>query len=293
MQINATHYQLTFKQLVVLFFVLFLSSCDSPSPRHSIIAPVKISKENIITNRNIPETHKIFLARFLPEIHRANNMLLEQRNSIFDLQDSLDANDKLSSANISELNKLLRRFRLDPLSTTPPPLPEDMNKSMEALLKRADIIPVKLVMAQAIIESGWGSSHFALEGNNYFGIHCYSKGCGMMPAGIDSATFFVKSYDSEIDGIIDYLRNLNTGRAYRELREIRLDLRNKDKDLDPLALAEGLASYSEIGDAYIKMISNIIRNYIPANTEELLSGKFEENQSIRMSASPGSGVSAL
>ena len=37
------------------------------------------------------------------------------------------------------------------------------------LLKRMDIIPVSIALAQAAKESGWGTSRFALEGNAIFG----------------------------------------------------------------------------------------------------------------------------
>jgi Bax protein len=67
--------------------------------------------------------------------------------------------------------------------------------------------------------------------------------------------------------------NLNTGHAYRRLREKRSESRSNNKPLDPLALAEGLSKYSEKGDAYIRMVSNIIRNYIPQDTDGLLRGE--------------------
>ena len=38
-----------------------------------------------------------------------------------------------------------------------------------------DIIPVSLAIAQAAIESGWGTSRFALEGNALFGQWTWGK----------------------------------------------------------------------------------------------------------------------
>ena len=37
------------------------------------------------------------------------------------------------------------------------------------LLKRMDMIPASIALAQAAKESGWGTSRFALEGNAIFG----------------------------------------------------------------------------------------------------------------------------
>ncbi len=44
------------------------------------------------------------------------------------------------------------------------------------LLRRVDVIPVSLVLAQAANESVWGTSRFAVDGNNLFGQWCYEEG---------------------------------------------------------------------------------------------------------------------
>ena len=49
------------------------------------------------------------------------------------------------------------------------------------MLKRVDIIPISLVLAQAANESSWGESRFAKKGNNYFGMWCYTPKCGIVP----------------------------------------------------------------------------------------------------------------
>lgn len=266
-------YQRTFEHLFLFIFIITLQFCGRPAERHEVTPPLSISPEDISTTRNIPESHKIFMSRFLPEIHTANNDILSFRNQVLDMQDSLKEFDRLGESQQNLLNKLIRNYRLDPISAKPTQTVEEIQASITALLKRLDIIPVKLVMAQAIIESGWGSSGFAKDGNNYFGVHCYTEGCGVKPAGNDSASFYVKTYRSEMAGIEDYLWILNTGHAYRGLRETRLTLREECKAIDPIALAQGLSKYSEKGEAYVEMVSNIIKNYIPENTDALLTGK--------------------
>jgi len=258
--------------------ILILASCSRRQERHEIIEPSFIHSGEIKTKRNIPQTHKEFLARFLPEIHKANNSILLQRNKTLDIRDSLENEDHLNEDNLKELNSLLRQYRLDLLPVDPQPSAEQISASIEQLLKRVDIIPVRLVMAQAIIESGWGSSKFAKDGNNYFGVHCYTEGCGVKPSGVDSAKFYVKSYPSEMAGIRDYLWILNTGYAYKELRKTREELREKGKAIDALAMAKGLESYSIKGEAYVNLVSNIIRNYIPRDTRSLLLGKNPKDQ---------------
>jgi uncharacterized FlgJ-related protein len=40
---------------------------------------------------------------------------------------------------------------------------------------RYERVPIEMIVAQAALESGWGTSRFALEGNNLFGIRTYDK----------------------------------------------------------------------------------------------------------------------
>ena len=127
------------------------------------------------------------------------------------------------------------------------------------LLQRVDVVPVSLVVAQAANESAWGKSRFAREGNNLFGVWCYTEGCGIVPKlRNEEAKHEVKRYDSFKDSVIDYMRNINRHRAYQKLREIRAAERAAGRELSGHRLAAGLAKYSEIGDEYIKRIRAII-----------------------------------
>lgn len=267
------HYQRTIKRLSLFILAGLLSCCSGPSPRHEIVAPLPVNSSDIITLREIPQSHKRFIARFLPEIHTANNKILGQRNAILDLRDNIKADGAPNKRQLETLNAYLKEYRLEPLVAGEVTNAEEIENSIARLLKRVDIIPVRLVMAQAIIESGWGSSGFAREGNNYFGVHCYTEGCGIKPAGTDSATFYVKVYPDEMSGIEDYLWILNTGYAYRGLRDARLQFREEKEPVDPLALARELTKYSVKGEGYVDMVSNIMRNYLPRNIDELLTGK--------------------
>ena len=40
---------------------------------------------------------------------------------------------------------------------------------------RFERVPTEMIVAMAALESGWGTSRFALEGNNLFGIRTYDK----------------------------------------------------------------------------------------------------------------------
>jgi Bax protein len=132
---------------------------------------------------------------------------------------------------------------------------------LERLLPRVDVIPPSLVLAQAATESGWGSSRFAKEAYNFFGQWCYVEGCGLVPSRRrSSASHEVKSFSSIEEAVNAYFINLNTFPSYVDLRLIREELRQSSRVIDGISLSEGLDSYSERGEAYVRDIQSLIHH---------------------------------
>lgn len=130
---------------------------------------------------------------------------------------------------------------------------------LERLLRRVDVIPPSLVLAQAAKESGWGSSRFAKEAYNFFGQWCYEEGCGLVPSRRRSrANHEVKTFSSIEEAVNAYFMNLNTFPGYLDLRLIREELRESSRVIDGISLSEGLDSYSERGQAYVRELQSLI-----------------------------------
>lgn len=120
------------------------------------------------------------------------------------------------------------------------------------LVKRIDLIPISMILAQGAIESSWATSRFAQEGNNLFGVWTW-KDKGLIPEDRDDdMNHKVAMYDSILDSIRAYLLTLNRLPAYRQFREIRKNTMN------PLKLAEGLLFYSQRRHVYVGEIQNFI-----------------------------------
>jgi Bax protein len=127
----------------------------------------------------------------------------------------------------------------------------DYRTMVDELLLRVDVLPNSLILAQAAIESGWGTSRFALEGNNLFGLRTLS-GRGMVPKDRDDGKAFKVSRFKDLQSSIDYyLWNINSHPKYEELRQIRS---RQTYPYDPFKLAQGLRHYSEIGEEYVQMV---------------------------------------
>lgn len=177
-------------------------------------------------------------------INREKLLLLEQQYSNVN---SIHPNDEKWVKNLAKIYKV----KIDTL---------DDQAAWTSLKHRVDIVPVPLALAQSANESGWGTSRFAQEGNNFFGQWCFIEGCGLVPASRNSgATHEVAVFNSVEESVAYYILNLNTLIAYQPLRAIRQDHRDQGKTLTGSALAEGLIKYSERGEEYVEDIQTMIR----------------------------------
>jgi len=132
--------------------------------------------------------------------------------------------------------------------------------SLDTLRRRLDVVPTSLMLAQAAIESGWGTSRFAREGNALFGQRTTKADRGMQPQGLDDATpVRVAAFPHLQASVMAYVHNLNTQPAYRAFRERRAALREAGRHPDGLELAATLTAYSERGQAYVGDVKTIIR----------------------------------
>ena len=128
---------------------------------------------------------------------------------------------------------------------------------MKTLERRVDVIPASMVVAQAALESGWGTSRFAREANNLFGIRTYNPETpGLEPEKAEG--FRVIKYADLGESVAHYMRNLNTHAAYLNFRKARQQMRRQGRDPDARHLTQRLTQYSEIPKTYGKLLRQII-----------------------------------
>ncbi len=122
----------------------------------------------------------------------------------------------------------------------------DINKDQQ--------IPRPLIIAQAIVESNFGTSRFATEGNNLFGIRVWSQN-GILPLKQDpSINWRVKTFKSKCQSVKFYINLLNTNHHYQEFRIVR----NRTKD--SMILAETLDNFSTSKE-YANHVKQILTKY--------------------------------
>lgn len=124
------------------------------------------------------------------------------------------------------------------------------------LLRRVDAIPVSLAIAQAAIETGWGTSRVAQSGQALFGQMVFRS------ADDDGK---VRRFEQLEHAVQAYAENLNTHRAYAEFRRAREQARRDNPAADPAAapdgysLAQHMRRYSERGMDYVREVRSLMR----------------------------------
>lgn len=184
-----------------------------------------------------------------PLIAAENDRVLSQRRRI----QRIAQMSELTQADSEWLADLAADYKLESKEATAAAL-------IEPLLQRVDVVPVSLALAQAAKESAWGTSRFAVEGNNFFGEWCFRPGCGIVPRlRAEDRKHEVEAFSSASASVGSYLRNLNTHANYRSFRMAREALRENGQPLSGLLLADELTGYSERREDYVEEVKHLIR----------------------------------
>ncbi|MDE2346822.1 MAG: glucosaminidase domain-containing protein, partial [Gammaproteobacteria bacterium] len=230
---------------------IFLSQDYSWPPQDSVPPYAITSLPYGLDTLDKQQKKTVFFRALLPIVLAENLRIWRQREFILQ-QFGRGAIDSQSDAG-QEILAIAAQYHVD----------GDLNdpKVRETLLNRVDTVPVALVLAQAAQESGWGTSRFALEGNNLFGIWTWDTDQGSVPVNRgDDANHLVRVYPDIQTSVRAYLNNINVGFAYVDFRNLRAQMRASGKPLDALKLAGALNRYSITGDAYIENIRAMIRS---------------------------------
>ena len=202
--------------------------------------------------KDVSTKKQMFFNYMLPKVRQANDKILADRRLLMMIRDDLTKGDTLDPDDIQFISALKTRYRTGRQT--------NLRSTVDDLLIRVDVVPESLVLAQAANESGWGTSRFARQANNLFGIWCFREGCGLTPKNRDEGlTHEVAKYETVQVGLVAYIHTINTNPAYTYLRDIRATTRSQEQHFSGLALAEGLLRYSSRGIDYVRDIQQLIR----------------------------------
>jgi Bax protein len=190
-----------------------------------------------------------FINYVRPLIDKANIVIKEDRKFVLNLHNNIKRNKKPSELEKKKLSELINYYKVEGSLS--------ISKQLTELKEKVNVFPDSLILAQAGLQSAWGTSRFSVKGNNFFGQHCFSKSCGISAKGDKKVE--VAKFASVFDSIQSYYQNLNSGDNYNKLRRLRSKEISKLKTMDSLKLTEGLSDYSTLGNVnYAKILNKVI-----------------------------------
>lgn len=195
---------------------------------------------------SVDKRKALFLKAVLPAILFVDARIMDQRRFVQSMRKRIAHGGRPSAAQRARLAQLAQCYGVDA-------------GDLDGLLRRVDIVPAALSLAQAAIESRWGTSRFARDGNAILGQHTTSKH-GLVPEGVHDADFRVRSFGHLLESVSAFMRNLNTHPAYRGFRAMRARMRHDGRPLDSFALAGTLLLYSARRGDYVDEVRTIIRD---------------------------------
>jgi len=179
---------------------------------------------------------KVFIRLVLPAVLIAKKEIELQRSLLLKLVRKRKQGIPLSKEENRYLSQLMKKYKA---------------KNIAELLTKLRNHPTSLIVAQAAIESGWGTSRFTKLANNLFGIWQFKGNSGVKARQSDA---ILRRYNTILESIEEYLYNLNAGWAYENFRKARLYTDN------PFVLVEHLRNYSILRDEYTQRLKAVIEH---------------------------------
>ena len=239
--------------IVMLALLLWVANREADKLAQETLTPDFSAINDVKTKK------RTFFAYLSPLVQQSNKDIRQERAAFLEVSKRLEHKRPLTAKQTETIRMQKKKYRV----TTGEPLSDNAMTSenvMTLLDRRIDTIPASLALAQAANESGWGTARFAVKGNNYFGLWCWSSNCGLVPNKREKgASHEVSRFKTPVDSVRNYMLTLNSHPAYKKLRDLRLEARNNHTPPAGAVLAGGLLSYSERGEAYIEELRAMIR----------------------------------
>ena len=198
------------------------------------IEPVIYTNTFPLNQLDPKEKKETFIAMMLPSILLAKKEMRNDRERLL----TLSQTSSLTPEDQKWLDDLYEKYK-----TT----------NTDTLLKRLQPYPTSIVLAQAALESGWGTSRFFQKANNIFGVWSFDPDEKRVAATQKRGdqTVYLKKYNALYHSIDDYFMTLSTG-PYQSFRDARMECS------DPFELIKYLGGYSELGDQYVGKLKTVI-----------------------------------
>jgi Bax protein len=205
----------------------------------SVVTPIAYTSIGVLNDLGMEERKLKFIDALLPSIMIVRHTLQHELSRVCELERQLQEEGLLSTGDSLFLRAKMEVFSAD---------------NIPELKRKLRPHPTSIALAQAALESGWGTSRIFREANNIFGIWSFNSEEKRIrtASARNGQAVYVRSYDTILESVEDYFRVLGRGSAYD-------DFRNRRSQTDNVFdLIWYLKKYSEKRTQYVVMLRNVI-----------------------------------
>jgi len=196
---------------------------------------------------DINEAKNYFFNHMYEIIAKENNKIKNERRFVKEILSSNILNIDFDSPSFLKLLEIKQKYKIKHIYT------------LQEYLKKVDIVPPSLAIAQAAVESAWGKSRFVKEASNIFGHWTYNPEIGLIPRKRSlGASHFIRIFQNIKESTSAYMLNLNRNFAYRSFQDRRYEQRKENQEPDGLTLSQTMLNYSGIAQDYLIILKDLI-----------------------------------
>lgn len=227
------------KSLLIIDHVTVERESDIKSNNDSLVIPILYSNVQLLNNLNTATRKKKFIDVILPTVLIYRHELTQNLDQVKLLREKSRYALSWSAADSLFMSQMFETYK---------------TRNFDELIRRMHPPPVSLVIAQAALESGWGSSRFFKDANNVFGIWSFSEKDKRILANEsrEGKPIYLKKYDNFLGSVRDYHVLLARSNSYEEFRNCI------HRGNNVFELIWYLRMYSELRDQYVIMLRNVI-----------------------------------
>jgi Bax protein len=210
------------------------------------VPPIKVERvPDDLVNKDGGERKALFITALLPVILEVNQRVLGEREQLLFLRDKIAGQAGLTAIERIWLEQLADRY-------------DGSADKLDELVRRVDIVPPSMAIAQSGIESGWGTSFAARTGNALFG-QIQAGGRHAVAVPWKPGAGMPQPFTNVGEAAEAYVSNLNTHAAYHAFRVERATMRERGETPDGYRLVGQLLRYSELGQQYVGFVRQVMR----------------------------------
>lgn len=213
---------------------------DICSIKNSLTVPYVYRQTVSLASLPVAQRKKTFISMVLPAFMVAKHRITMKKERAERIRNCIVSKQPVSNQDSTFFVDLFKQYKA---------------KSWPELKRKLTPHPVSIAIAQAAIESGWGTSRFFTEANNFTGMWSYNEQEERLEAmhKRNGRDIHVRAYNDLVQGALDYFATLARVPAYRSFRKSRV------REDDPFQLVARLTPYSERGRQYTEQVKTIMR----------------------------------